>query len=103
MTDPKLSPQQKTEQKTEQRIEQLRDQINQHNYAYYVLDDPLIPDAEYDRLMRELQQLEADHPQFFSDTSPTQRVGAEPLKAFSQVCHSFFIMRVYSSAKRRQR
>ena len=71
-----------------QRIEQLRDQINQHNYAYYVLDDPVIPDSEYDRLMRELQQLEADNPEFFSETSPTQRVGAEPLKAFNQVSHS---------------
>ena len=71
-----------------QKIEQLRDQIDKHNYSYYVLDDPTIPDSEYDRLMRELQELEAENPEFFSESSPTQRVGATPLKAFTQVSHS---------------
>ncbi|MEJ2213240.1 MAG: NAD-dependent DNA ligase LigA [Gammaproteobacteria bacterium] len=71
-----------------QKIEQLRDQIDKHNYSYYVLDDPTIPDSEYDRLMRELQGLEAENPEFFSESSPTQRVGATPLKAFTQVSHS---------------
>ena len=70
------------------RIAELREQIRQHNYRYYVLDDPQIPDAEYDRLLRELQQLEAEHPELITADSPTQRVGAEPLKAFGEVRHA---------------
>jgi DNA ligase (NAD+) len=70
-----------------QRIEQLREQINHHNYLYYVLDAPEIPDSEYDRLLRELQQLEAQLPQLISPDSPTQRVGAAPVKAFGTVRH----------------
>jgi DNA ligase (NAD+) len=69
------------------RIEQLRQQINDHNHRYYVLDEAAIPDAEYDRLMRELQTLEAQYPQWITADSPTQRVGAEPLAAFDQVQH----------------
>ena len=68
-------------------IEQLRDQINLHNHRYYVLDDPVIPDAEYDRLMRELQALEKDHPEFVTADSPTQRVGDQPITAFGTVRH----------------
>ncbi len=71
----------------EQQLQQLRDSINQHNYRYYALDDPSVPDAEYDRLMRELQQLESDYPDLVTEDSPTQRVGAEPLEGFSQVIH----------------
>ncbi len=71
----------------EARVRQLREEIEGHNYRYYVLDAPSIPDAEYDRLFRELQQLEAEHPQFLNPDSPTQRVGAQPLEAFSQVTH----------------
>ncbi len=70
-----------------QRIQQLRDEINRHNYLYYVLDDPQIPDSEYDRLLRELQGLEAEYPNLITPDSPTQRVGAEPLNAFSEVRH----------------
>lgn len=70
-----------------QRIEQLRSEINLHNHRYYVLDEPSIPDAEYDRLLRELQQLEAEHPQLISADSPTQRVGATPLSQFVSVTH----------------
>lgn len=69
------------------RIRQLRNEINQHNHRYYVLDEPSIPDAEYDRLFKELQALESAHPELISDDSPTQRVGAEPSAAFSQVQH----------------
>ena len=69
------------------RVEKLRDQIDHHNYQYYVLDDPQIPDSEYDRLLRELQQLEAENPDLISADSPTQRVGATPLDAFDQVEH----------------
>ncbi|MCD8523768.1 MAG: NAD-dependent DNA ligase LigA [Saccharospirillaceae bacterium] len=71
----------------QQRIEQLRSDINVHNHRYYVLDEPSVPDAEYDRLLRELQQLEAEHPQFITVDSPTQRVGATPLGEFVSVAH----------------
>ncbi len=64
--------------RTKAKIESLRKEITDHNYRYYVLDDPIIPDAEYDRLMRELQSLEEHYPQFVQPDSPTQRVGAEP-------------------------
>lgn len=69
------------------RLAALREQINDHNYRYYVLDEPDIPDPEYDRLMNELKQLEADHPDLISPDSPTQRVGATPVSAFSTVRH----------------
>lgn len=69
------------------RAETLRRAIDYHNYRYYVLDDPEIPDAEYDRLLRELQALEAEHPELVTPDSPTQRVGAEPLEAFAEVEH----------------
>ncbi|MCH9638813.1 MAG: NAD-dependent DNA ligase LigA [Betaproteobacteria bacterium] len=68
-------------------LQKLRQQIEQYNYQYYVLDDPRIPDAEYDRLFRELQQVEQEYPQLVTSASPTQRVGSTPLKAFSQVKH----------------
>ena len=71
----------------EQQIQTLRSTINQYNYQYYVLDDPSVPDASYDRLMRELQALESEHPNLISPDSPSQRVGAEPLSAFKQVQH----------------
>jgi DNA ligase (NAD+) len=69
-------------------IEDLRRQIEHHNYLYYVLDRPEIPDAEYDRLMRRLQELEAEHPDLVTPESPTQRVGAKPLKQFAEVRHT---------------
>lgn len=71
----------------EQRVQKLSAQLNHHNYLYYVLDQPSIPDAEYDRLMRELQQLEADYPQLLQQDSPSQRVGGEALEAFTSVEH----------------
>lgn len=71
----------------QQRLNELRDIINQHNYRYYALDDPAIPDVEYDRLIRELQNIEEQYPQLISLDSPTQRVGAKPLAGFSQVAH----------------
>ena len=69
------------------RILALRAQIDQHNYQYYVLDAPVISDAEYDSLFRELQSLEAAHPEFDAPDSPTHRVGAAPLAAFTQIAH----------------
>jgi len=65
----------------------LRDQLNHHNYRYYVLDAPEIPDAEYDRLLRELQDIEERFPELLTPDSPTQRVGGQPLAGFSQVSH----------------
>ena len=70
------------------RIESIRHQIDQHNYAYYVNDNPQIPDAEFDELFRELQALEEQYPQFITDHSPTQRVGSRPDNAFAAVEHS---------------
>jgi len=73
--------------KVKQRIEELRETINHHNYRYYVLDSPEISDAEYDELMKELRQLEAEHPGLVTPDSPTQRVGAPPVEAFGVVEH----------------
>lgn len=70
-----------------QQIEDLRARIHHHNYLYYVLDQPEIPDAEYDRLLRALQDLEAAHPELITPDSPTQRVGARPLTEFATVRH----------------
>ncbi len=75
------------ESDAKQEIERLRVLIDHHNHRYYVLDSPEISDAEYDRLMRRLQQLEAEHPDLMSPDSPTQRVGAAPLEAFGTVEH----------------
>ncbi|WP_430317051.1 NAD-dependent DNA ligase LigA [Pseudomonas sp. p1(2021b)] len=71
----------------ENRIHELRAELDQHNYRYYVLDEPSVPDAEYDRLFNELKALEAEHPHLVTPDSPTQRVGGAALAAFSQVRH----------------
>lgn len=71
----------------ERRIAQLREQIELHNHQYHVLDEPLIPDVEYDRLYRELQDLEQRHPHLITTFSPTQRVGGAPLAGFAAVEH----------------
>ncbi|WP_373186121.1 NAD-dependent DNA ligase LigA [Halopseudomonas sp.] len=69
------------------RATELRKQIDQHNYRYYVLDEPAIPDAEYDRLFNELRAIEEQFPELVTQDSPTQRVGSEPSPSFSQVQH----------------
>ncbi|MCG0276763.1 MAG: NAD-dependent DNA ligase LigA, partial [Thermosediminibacteraceae bacterium] len=71
----------------EARIKELRDLINYHNKQYYVYDNPVISDAEYDKLMRELEELEKQFPELITPDSPTQRVGGEPLPYFTQVIH----------------
>ena len=71
-----------------ERAEWLKQEIHRHNTAYYVFDAPTIPDAEYDRLFRELQALEQAHPDIVTSDSPTQRVGAAPLLQFAQVRHA---------------
>lgn len=70
-----------------QRVERLRSQIEHHNYRYHVLDDPEIPDAEFDRLLVELRALEREHPELITPESPTQRVGGAPVAGFAEVRH----------------
>ena len=77
-----------TPQDDRARAEQLRREIDNHNYRYYVLDDPQVSDAQYDRLMRELIELETAHPELITPDSPTQRVGAAPLTEFGTVKHA---------------
>ena len=74
-------------QSLKKKAQQLRKILNDHNYQYYVMDAPSIPDVEYDRLFHGLKQLEADHPELLTPDSPTQRVGGEPLKQFQQIKH----------------
>lgn len=71
----------------QQQIEQLRQTLNEHNYHYYVLDAPTISDFEYDRLLRQLEELENAHPELITPDSPTQRVGGKALDSFQQVTH----------------
>lgn len=70
-----------------QQVDKLREAIDRHNYNYSVLDEPSIPDSEYDKLFLELQKLEQSYPQLITSDSPTQRVGATPLEKFSQITH----------------
>ncbi len=78
----------KIPKKIESQAANLRHLINEHNYSYYVLDDPRVSDSDYDLLLRELQALEAKYPELVTADSPTQRVGATPLDAFAEVVHS---------------
>lgn len=70
-----------------EKIEKLREEIRYHNHRYYVLNDPIISDAEYDQLMKELTELEKNYPQYITPDSPTQRVGVEPVPEFATVKH----------------
>lgn len=74
-------------EKIKKKVEKLHQQLHYHNHRYYVLDDPEIPDSEYDRLLRELQSIEAAYPEALTADSPSQRVGAKPLDEFQQVRH----------------
>lgn len=80
-------------QEIKNRIEQLREEINRHNYYYYVLNQPIISDAEYDSLMRELINLENKYPEFFDENSPTQKIGSDISEKFEKVEHKY---RMYS-------
>ncbi|NMG05156.1 NAD-dependent DNA ligase LigA, partial [Azoarcus taiwanensis] len=77
-----------TQEALVERVRRLREALERHSHAYYVLDAPTVPDAEYDRLFRELEALEAAHPGLLSEDSPTRRVGASPLSAFDEVLHA---------------
>jgi DNA ligase (NAD+) len=74
-------------QTLEKRVAELRKQLDYHNHRYYVLDDPEVSDAEYDALLNELREIEAEHPELLTPESPTQRVGAQPLSKFQEVPH----------------
>ncbi|RVT46489.1 NAD-dependent DNA ligase LigA [Rheinheimera sediminis] len=74
-------------QAIQQRLQQLKDQLAFHNHQYYVLDNPSIPDADYDQLFQQLQQIEQQYPELVTPDSPTQRVGAAPLSKFGQISH----------------
>jgi len=74
-------------EKAKKEIERLRKEIEEHNYRYYVLAQPVISDYEFDQLMKRLQELEQQFPEFITPDSPTQRVGGEPLKEFATVTH----------------
>ena len=75
-----------------ERIKQLTDKLNDANYRYYVMDDPVMLDFEYDRLLRELEDLEKEYPQFAQKDSPTLRVGGEALSKFEKVTHPVPLM-----------
>jgi DNA ligase (NAD+) len=76
-----------TSQTIEQQLETLRNTLREYDYSYYVLDDPTVPDSEYDRTMNALKALESQHPELVTPDSPTQKVGGAPLSAFAQVTH----------------
>lgn len=76
-----------TKEEAKNRIEELRKLLHYHNYRYYVLDDPIISDAEYDMLLRELKDLEDKYPEFYDENSPTVKIGGKPLNKFEKVEH----------------
>ena len=79
-----------------EKIQQLREELNQHNYNYYVLNNPTISDYEFDQKLKELQALEQAHPEFYDENSPTVRVGGTITKSFPTVVHEY---RMYSLDK----
>src|SRR5690554_4272490 len=71
----------------EERINELRKELHYHNYRYHALDDPVISDAEYDKMLQELIQLETEHPELITADSPSQRVGHSPIEGFDTITH----------------
>src|SRR5690554_7551477 len=84
--------------KIKQQIDALREELRNHNYRYYVLDEPSISDYEFDQKLKQLQTLEKAHPEFYDPNSPTLRVGGEVTKHFETVRHAF---RMYSLEDRK--
>lgn len=85
-----------------QRIMQLRQELHEHNYKYYVLNQPVITDQEFDAMMRELQDLEARHPELYDDNSPTQRVGSDLGGEFKQVAHKYPMLSLSNTYNRQE-
>ena len=83
-----MSDRQQNEQTVEQEAITLRTLLHRYNYEYYALDAPSVSDAEFDRLLRRLKEIEASHPELVTPDSPTQRVGGQPLAAFDKVTHA---------------
>lgn len=83
----------------QEELAKLRNEIHYHNYRYYALDDPVIPDSEFDSLMKRLEELESRYPQFISPDSPTQRVGVKPLEKFSVLKHSIPMLSLQNASK----
>jgi len=79
------------------KISELRSAIDEHNYKYYVLSQPVISDLEFDLMLKELEKLEAKHPEFYDPNSPTQRVGSDLNKEFKQVRHQYSMLSLSNS------
>ena len=84
------------------RIQELHQQLHAHAHSYHVLDEPSIPDAAYDRLFKELQALEAQHPELLTPDSPTQRVGGKALDAFANVRHKVPMLSIRTETDTKQ-
>lgn len=91
-----------SQEKIAGQLAQLREQIRQYDYQYYVLDEPSVPDAEYDRLLQQLLQLEQQHPQLITPDSPSQRVAGMPMAGFKQVNHSVPMLSLGNAFDRQQ-
>ena len=87
------------ERQARDRLAELRREIHYHDHQYYVLDDPVIPDIEYDRLFRELLTLEEQFPELVTADSPSRRVGGEPLTSFEEVEHPFSVDRYHNGRR----
>ena len=92
----------KSHDKIEKEIFELRREIEKHNYQYHVIDDPLVSDADYDRLFRRLVELERQYPEFASPDSPTQKVGAPPLEKFGTVQHTLPMLSLNNASDREE-
>ena len=87
-------PEQLNDKRQVERLAELRKAIHFHNYRYHVLDDPVISDFEFDRLLAELKEIEAEHPEWVTADSPTQRAGARPAEKFQKVLSDFFTCQI---------
>ena len=89
-------------QKIQAEVKTLRHELRSHNHRYYVLDDPLLSDAEYDQLFRRLVELEAEYPELQDPLSPTQKVGAPPLTEFASVQHTVLMLSLANVVSREE-
>ncbi|MGH7831054.1 MAG: DNA ligase LigA-related protein, partial [Candidatus Binatia bacterium] len=97
-----FQPMMSAREQAKKEIMRLREEIERHNYHYYVMDNPVISDAEYDRLFRRLVELEKKYPEFVEPDSPTQKVGASPLQKFGTVRHSLPMLSLNNANSREE-